>query len=80
MKKTIKAMTLDQCKTGQHCQLIRLKGDVDLKMRLINLGFHTHSIIQLLMTRGQNFVINVDGSRFALDKTYAKFIEVEPLS
>jgi len=73
-------MTLDQCSSGQHCQILRLNGDVDLKMRLVNLGFHTHSIIHLLMTRGRNLVINVDGSRFALDKEYAQFIEVEALS
>lgn len=73
-------MTLDQCRAGQHCQIIRLLGDVDLKMRLVNLGFHSHSIIHLIMQRGRNLVINVDGSRFAIDHQFAQFIEVELLS
>ena len=73
-------MTLDQCQSGQHCQIKKLNGAVDLKMRLVNLGFHKHSYVHLIMVRGHNLVINVDGSRFAIDQKYAKLIEVEPLS
>lgn len=51
-----------------------------MKMRLINLGFHTHSIVKLVMTRGQNLVVCVDGSRFAIDKKIAENIQVEILS
>jgi len=49
-------------------------------MRLINLGFHTHSIVETILSRGENIVISVDGSRFAIDKEIAEHIQVEPLA
>ncbi len=51
-----------------------------MKMRLVNLGFHTHSIVKLVMMRGQNLVVCVDGSRFAIDQKIAENIQVEVLS
>lgn len=49
-------------------------------MRLVHLGFHTHSVVELILVRGQNLVVCVDGSRFAIDKQIAGYIQVEPLS
>lgn len=49
-------------------------------MRLVNHGFHTHSLVKLILVRGQNLVICVDGSRFAIDKAIASNIQVEVLS
>lgn len=73
-------LTLAQCKNGQVAQITHLKGDLQMKKRLISLGFHTHSVIELILVRGHNFVITVDGSRFAIDQKIAEFIEVEALS
>ncbi|MBN2646402.1 MAG: ferrous iron transport protein A [Thiotrichales bacterium] len=70
-------MRLSDCATGQIVQITQLCGELALKMRLVNLGFHTHSVVELLVTRGSNFVVNVDGSRFALDQQIARQIEVE---
>lgn len=72
--------TLDQCHNGQTSQIIALKGDLETKMRLVNLGFHTHSLIKLILVRGRNLIICVDGSRFAIDQTIAAHIQVEVLS
>ncbi|WP_237261598.1 FeoA family protein [Thiomicrorhabdus immobilis] len=71
---------LSECHTGQVCQIVALNGKLEMKMRLINLGFHTHSVVELILTRGQNLVVSVDGSRFAIDKHIAEFIQVEPLA
>lgn len=73
-------IALADCENGQHCQIMGLQGDVDTKMRLVNLGFHTHSLVEMIMVRGQNLVICVDGSRFAIDKEMAANIEVELLT
>ncbi|WP_373017506.1 ferrous iron transport protein A [Thiomicrorhabdus sp.] len=75
-----KLTTLDHCQRGQTSEITALQGDLQMKMRLINLGFHTHSIVKLVMTRGQNLVVCVDGSRFAIDKKIAENIQVEILS
>lgn len=73
-------LTLARCQNGQTAQITHLKGDIEMKKRLVNLGFHTHSIIELILVRGRNFIVTVDGSRFAIDETIAQQIEVEPLS
>lgn len=72
--------TLDQCHAGQTSEITALKGDLETKMRLVNLGFHTHSIIKLIIERGHNLVVCVDGSRFAIDKKMAHNIQVDVLS
>lgn len=69
--------TLDQCQAEQSCQIHALKGDLEMKLRLVNLGFHTHSHIKVVMVRDQAMVVCVDGSRFAIDKSIAQHIEVE---
>lgn len=73
-------LPLSECHAGQHSQIVGLKGNTETKMRLVNLGFHTHSIIEMILIRGQNLVVCVDGSRFAIDKNIAKNIEVELLA
>lgn len=73
-------LTLSRCHGGQTAEITHLKGDLNMKKRLINLGFHTHSIIELILIRGHNFIVSVDGSRFAIDQAIAEYIEVEPLS
>jgi len=71
---------LSQCHSGQVSQIVLLNGNLEIKMRLINLGFHTHSIVEVILSRGQNIIVSVDGSRFAIDKEIAEYIQVEPLA
>ncbi|MCF6299253.1 MAG: ferrous iron transport protein A [Thiomicrorhabdus sp.] len=73
-------LLLSQCSAGQTSQITALLGDSKIKMRLVHLGFHTNSMVELILIRGQNLVVSVDGSRFAMDKHIADFIQVEPLS
>ncbi|WP_127471145.1 FeoA family protein [Thiomicrorhabdus aquaedulcis] len=72
-------LLLSHCLAGQVCQISALKGDLSMKLRLVNLGFHTHSVIEVILIRGHNVVLSVDGSRFALDRAIAHNIEVERL-
>ena len=73
-------LSLSECHPGQISQITALQGDAEIKMRLVHLGFHTHSVVELILIRGQNLVVCVDGSRFAIDKQIADYIQVEPLS
>lgn len=74
------SIPLSHCQNGQHSQIVGLKGGIETKMRLVNLGFHTHSIVEMILIRGQNLVVCVDGSRFAIDKNIADNIQVELLA
>ena len=71
---------LSQCHAGQISQITALLGETETKLRLVHLGFHTKSIVELVLVRGQNLIVCVDGSRFAIDKQIADYIQVEPLS
>ncbi|MDG6777193.1 FeoA family protein [Thiomicrorhabdus sp. zzn3] len=73
-------ITLDLCHAGQTSEITALTGDLETKKRLVNLGFHTHSIVKLILVRGHNMVVCVDGTRFAIDKQIAQNIQVEVLS
>lgn len=71
---------LDECHQNQTCQIASLDGDLATKLHLVNLGFHTNSHVKVALIRGENFVLCVDGSRFAIDKNIAHTIKVYPLS
>jgi len=71
---------LSQCSAGQISQITALLGDSKIKMRLVHLGFHTNSIVEFVLKYGNNIVVSVDGSRFAMDQNIATYIQVEPLS
>jgi len=73
-------LLLSQCHAGQISQITALTGEAKTKMRLVHLGFHTKSVVELILIRGRNLVVSVDGSRFAIDRQIADFIQVEPLS
>lgn len=72
--------SLSDCLPEQTARIIALTGELDTKLRLVNLGFHTKGHIKVVMKRHQSLVVCVDGSRFALDERLAHFIKVEPLS
>ncbi|WP_024850912.1 FeoA family protein [Hydrogenovibrio kuenenii] len=71
---------LDECHQHQTCSISALTGDLETKLHLVNLGFHTNSHIKVSLVRGDSFIVCVDGSRFAIDKKIAHFIKVHPLS
>jgi ferrous iron transport protein A len=73
-------LSLDQCQQNQTCQVVALHGRLDSKLQLVNLGFHTHSHIKVILTRTDCLVLNIDGSRFAIDRHLAQQIEVQLLS
>lgn len=72
--------SLSECYPDQTAKIIALTGDLELKLRLVNLGFHTQSHVKIILKRHQSFVVCVDGSRFAIDENMARYIQVEILS
>lgn len=76
----VQFQTLAECLQNQTCQILSLTGDLETKLHLVNLGFHTRSHIKLAMIRHNNYVVSVDGSRFVLDKSIAEHIRVQLLS
>ena len=64
---------------GETYQITALNGDLPCKLHLVNLGFHTDSHIQLILKRHQQWVISVDGSRFAIGQDIAQQIEVKAI-
>jgi len=80
MQEHTHSICLSECHTSQVSQIVALNGDLETKMRLVNLGFHTHSVVEMILSRGHNIVVCVDGSRFAIDKSIAQHILVEPLA
>lgn len=73
-------ISLAECLQGQTCQIISLTGDLECKLHLVNLGFHTESHVKLAMTCNDSLIISVDGSRFAIDRSVAQHIQVQLLS
>lgn len=77
---TSNACTLADCHAEQTCQIVSLSGDLDTKLHLVNLGFHTHSHIKISFIHHHSLIVIVDGSRFAIDKKLAENIHVSLLS
>lgn len=73
-------VSLADCRQDQTCRILALTGDLACKLHLVNLGFHTDSHLKLSMIRNQCYIVSVDGSRFALDASLAKNIQVQLLS
>ncbi len=69
---------LSQCPEGSECEICKLSGDPNERLRLLNLGFHRNSKVKLVQVRNNHYIVCVDGSRFALSKQLANTIEVRP--
>lgn len=68
---------LDQCPVGSECEICRINGDAAERLRLLNLGFHRKSRVRLVQVRNDNYIVCVDGSRFALSKDLANKVAVQ---
>ncbi|WP_143483758.1 FeoA family protein [Hydrogenovibrio sp. SC-1] len=68
---------LSEGQAGETYQITALNGDLPCKLHLVNLGFHTDSFIKLILKRHQQWVVSVDGSRFAIGQDIAQQIEVK---
>lgn len=71
---------LSDGQSGETYQITALNGDLPCKLHLVHLGFHTDSTIKLILKRHQQWVISVDGSRFAIGQDIAQQIEVKPIT
>ena len=68
---------LDQCPVGSECEICQINADAAERLRLLNLGFHRKSNVKLVQVRNNNYIVCVDGSRFALSKELASKMAVQ---
>lgn len=71
---------LSECALGETAQILSLKGGLETKLRLVNLGFHSKGMVKILSKSPHSFIVNVDGNRFAIGADIAKQIEVEQIA
>lgn len=69
-------MKLSEGTKGVKYIIKKVSGDADLKTFLYSLGCIENEEIQIIKTMRSNLIINIKGSRFAIDKTLADCIEV----
>ncbi len=69
--------TLNKCKKGKVYTIIKVNGQSDTKNFLGNLGCKEGEQIMIVSKIADNFIINVLSSRYGIDQTMAKLIEVE---
>ncbi len=69
--------TLNKCKKGKVYTITKVNGQQDTKNFLGNLGCKEGEQIMIVSKIADNFIVNVLSSRYGIDQTMAKLIEVE---
>ena len=73
-------MPITLLNNGQEAEVIKIKGDDEIKTHLSNLGFVKRKTIKLFFFDGVNYIIMVDNSKYALNKDLAKRIYVKEIN
>ncbi len=68
--------TLDKCKKGKVYMIANVNGKEDTKLFLRNLGCKEGEQIMIVSKISNNFIVNILSSRYGIDETMAKLIEV----
>jgi Fe2+ transport system protein FeoA len=69
-------MTLYETKPGNIKRIKNVLGNEKIRKFLFTLGCSEGEEITLISTLGGNYIINLKGSRYAIDKNLAKSIEL----
>lgn len=69
---------LAECPEGSECEICQLAGTPEERLRLLNLGFQRNSRVRIVQIRNNHYIVCVDGSRFALSRSLADAIHVQP--
>ena len=64
-------------KTDETKKILKVSGNDDTKKHLANLGFVPDSEIKIINSLAGNLIVNVKGSRIAIDERLARNIFVE---
>ena len=70
-------MLLSKAKVGQTFNIKSVEGKEKIKKFLFNLGCFEGEEITLISKLAGNYVVNIKDSRYALDESMAKSIEIE---
>lgn len=70
-------MKLSDVNVGSKVTVKAVSGDEKTKKFLHSLGCSEHQEIALISILSGNYILNIKGSRYALDKKMAETIEVE---
>ena len=73
-------MPITLLNNGQEAEVIKIKGDDEIKTHLSNLGFVKGKTIKLFFFDGVNYIMMVDNSKYALNKDLAKRIYVKEIN
>lgn len=63
---------------GKSCRIREVQAGMELKRRLIEMGFTPSSSVRLIGCERGKVLVNVNGARYALGKGMAMKIMVEP--
>ncbi len=69
--------SLNKCKKGKVYTIVNVNGKEETRKFLGNLGCKNGEQIMIVSKVANNFIINILSSRYGIDETMAKLIEVE---
>ncbi len=69
-------MPLTMAKVGETVTIKRITGRDDIRQHLAELGFTENSIVTVVSEMAGNLILQVKGSRIALDKTMANRVMI----
>ena len=69
-------MPLTMAKTGETVTIRKISGKDEVRQHLAELGFVVDSDVMVVREIGGNLIVQVKGSRIALDKTMANRIMI----
>ncbi len=69
--RSVQTMPLSFQKSGDACQVVKVRGGGDLQHHLRNLGFVEGAPVRVVSEQGGNLIVEVKGARIAIDKTAA---------
>ena len=69
-------MPLTMAKTGETVMIRKISGKDEVRQHLAELGFVVDSDVTVVSEIGENLIVQVKGSRVALDKTMANRIMI----
>ena len=67
---------LTMAKVGENVKIRKISGKDEVRQHLAELGFVENSDIAIISELGGNLIVQVKGSRIALDKTMANRIMI----
>ncbi len=72
------SLPLTMCRKGEKATILRISGKEETKKFLVGLGFTVGSPVSIVNRAGDNLILDVRGSKIAVDGSMASKIMVNP--